>query len=139
MIHYVQILNRVRRQHKTFNHPPKWIHFEEGTVAFTKGQDILVVLANNQASVYHQIIEIRDHPFQVGNRFCNVFADWICVKVDDNRSLRITLVGGYPLLFIREPQPQPTSLVLRLALGGSFLLLLLAAAYLLWPSTHTKI
>ena len=83
MITAIRTLNNVRRDHRTYDLEPDWRLVESNTLAFTKGDSILVLISNDQQETGMRVITVKNHPFKIGDKLCNAFsATWDCVDVD---------------------------------------------------------
>ena len=58
----------------------------------------MVVL--NNADYMHQTVYITKHPFNEGDKLCNAFALWDCVRVEENR-IKVNIIEGYPKIYIK--------------------------------------
>ena len=99
MVKYIRVLNEVRRNEKTFDLEPEWRIVENNFLVFTKGANILVAMQNGDN--VHVSTFLNRHPFNVGDTLCNVFSDWDCIKVDENKRIKISLVEGYPKVYVK--------------------------------------
>ena len=83
---------------------------EPGLLTFTKGTDILVVLTNTQHDVVHQKVSLKIHPFKVGDRLCNLFAEYDCVTVHPElKTIDFAVIKGYPKVYVLiKPPERPT-------------------------------
>ncbi len=64
IISTLKTLNSLRRDHRTYDLEPDFRLIEANTLAFTKGDSILVVISNDQTETVMRVVSIKNHPFK---------------------------------------------------------------------------
>jgi hypothetical protein len=117
----------------------EWRNVEANLLTFTKSKDIFVILTNSQGDIVHQQYYLINHPFKEGDKLCNAFDKgeaWDCIIVDDKNRLKVTLVHGYPKIYIRQLPEEPGNaglsrsyLMIGIAVAITLLILFLCGYY----------
>ncbi|CDW80492.1 acidstable alpha-amylase [Stylonychia lemnae] len=105
MAKYIKVLNQVRSSHETYNYEPEFKQSGQDTLIFNKGPEVLVIVTNTEN--VHQTMFLQNHPFKQGDKLCNAFSDWDCVTVDENKRIKITIIHGYPKIYILNNELPP--------------------------------
>lgn len=103
---YIKSLNHVRSSQHTYNFEPDFRLHENGVLVFTKSDNTLVALTNTPENIYLAFF-LTNHPFKSGDKLCNAFSEWDCIEVDKDKRLKITLVEGYPKLYVKTENISP--------------------------------
>ena len=72
-----------------------------------------------------------EHPFNIGDKLCNAFSpEYDCIIVDVNKALTVTLIQGYPKIYIREAlQPGESRLINMMMVLGVILIAFITKWY----------